>query len=557
MRRSTVRLGLAGGVTAACLAVSSLAAAAPNGPDGRPLADAPGGSSLAQVPGGLPLGPAALAETRTTRQLAAGVTHVAIERGAPSADDFWTVTVGTATTEAEAVALEQRARAAGYEPRRDPAAGPSPVGPGDRPLGWMVRVGRAADQPAAQAIAADLQAKGVGGSVQFTGEDGHPTTGPWSVDVLVVDPRQFRGRLGSELATQIVPGRETTSSIAQRTGALAAVNGGFFVISPTGTGQPGPGLAGTDGDLAGISVVDGDLVSEAVNDRPALVVPTDSGTGATVRRLATRLSVRAGRVQHEVTGLNRRPGLIVNCGGVGAAYPFTRPAHDYTCGNDNELVAITPVFGPAAPEGEGYQVTLDADGTVVAVRERLGGPVPADGSLLQGTGTGGQWLREHARPGQRLAVHDTVLDAERGTPVPLTAGTSVVNGGPLLLRDGQVALDPVRDGFSPEDIGAADRGSFYNGWYLRRNPRTAAGVTADGRIILLTVDGRRPGHSVGLSLPEVAQVMRSLGAVDALNLDGGGSTAMVVDGVLQGVPSDSTGERPDGDAIVVLPQRRS
>ncbi|MFG1951947.1 hypothetical protein [Micromonospora sp. NPDC048830] len=214
-------------MTAVCLAVSQLAAAAPGRPDGLPLADAPGG---------LPLGPATLAETRTVRQLADGVTHIAIERGTASAEDFWTVTIGVATTEAAAASLEQQVRAAGYEPRRDPTAGPSPTGVDDRPLGWMVRVGRSPDQQGAQAIAAGLQTKGVRGSVQFTGEDGHPTTGPWSVDVLVVDPRQFRGRLGSELATQIVPGRETTSSLARRTGALAAVNGGFFV-------RPGEPLA--------------------------------------------------------------------------------------------------------------------------------------------------------------------------------------------------------------------------------------------------------------------------------------------------------------------------
>ncbi|MFI9847643.1 phosphodiester glycosidase family protein [Nonomuraea sp. NPDC051941] len=532
------------GVAMACLVAGQVAVAAPD-----PAASAPLSSADR-----LPLGLASLAEQRTSRQVAPGVTHVAIERGQSSTEDFWTVTLGVATTEAEAGELEQRIREAGYEPRRDPAAGPSPLGPDGRPLGWMVRVGKHADQPAAQAAANDLAAKGLRGIVQFTGEDGHATTGPWSADVLVVDPRRFRGRLGSELATQIVPGRETISSIAQRTGAVAAVNGGFFVISSGDGGKPGPGLAGTDGDLAGISVVRGDLVSEAVNGRPALVIPTDSGAGTTVRRLKTRLSVRAAKGDHrEVTGLNRKPGLIVNCGGVGDAYPLALPAHDYTCGNDDEVIAFTPVFGPELPQGEGYQVTLDERGVVVAAQEGRGGATPTRGTVLQGTGTGAQWLRDHARRGGHLTLRRSVIDAERGASQPVQPQTSIVNGGPLLLRRGAVALDPVRDGWSPQDIGTADRGAFYTGWYLRRNPRTAAGVTRDGKIILLTVDGRRPSHSVGLSIPEVAQVMRSLGAVDAINLDGGGSTAMVVGGALQGVPSDATGERPDGDAIVVLP----
>ena len=59
-----------------------------------------------------------------------------------------------------------------------------------------------------------------------------------------------------------------------------------------------------------------------------------------------------------------------------------------------------------------------------------------------------------------------------------------------------------------------------------RHPRTAAGVTADGHtLILLAIDGRQPGHSLGVALPELADLMLELGAVDAVNLDGGGSTS--------------------------------
>ncbi|QKW05146.1 phosphodiester glycosidase family protein [Streptomyces sp. NA04227] len=545
MKPRTVRRGLVGAVTAACLLVPPAAgagAAEPGDQGSRPVA-------TAAAP--LPLGPADLPESRTVRELAPGVTQVSIERGRTSARDFWTVTVGTGTTEAEVAALEQRVREAGFEPRRDATAGPDPRRTGDGPLGRLVRVGEYADQAAAQRTRDAMAAKGLPASVQSTGEDGHPTTGPWSLDALVIDPKTFRGRIGSELATGIVPGRETVSALARRTNAFAAVNGGYFVIG--GTHQtPGPWAAGTDGDLAGVSVVRGDLVSEGVGDRPALVLPSASGDGAAVRRVRTELSVRTeSGSRHPVTGLNRQSGLVLNCGGTGDAVPFAHPAHDYTCGNPNELVALTPVFGPEAPTGPGFQATLDASGRVVSVREERGGAVPARGTVLQGTGTQAQWLREHARPGARLTLRRSVLDAGTGKPVRLGPDTSLANGGPLLLRDGRTALDPVRDGWSPEDIADTDRAGFYNGWYLRRNPRTAAGVTADGRLILLTADGRRPGHSVGLSLPETAAVMRALGARNALNLDGGGSTAMVVEGTLQGTPSDATGERPDGDALVL------
>jgi exopolysaccharide biosynthesis protein len=80
-----------------------------------------------------------------------------------------------------------------------------------------------------------------------------------------------------------------------------------------------------------------------------------------------------------------------------------------------------------------------------------------------------------------------------------------------------------------------------------------AGIDRRGRLLLVTVDGRQPGVSEGVTLQEGARLMQSLGAVDAMNLDGGGSTAMVVVGLLVNHPSDSTGERADGDAVVVLP----
>jgi exopolysaccharide biosynthesis protein len=123
----------------------------------------------------------------------------------------------------------------------------------------------------------------------------------------------------------------------------------------------------------------------------------------------------------------------------------------------------------------------------------------------------------------------------------------VLNGGPELVRDGRLHATPRTDGMvRPGDP------SFYYGWVHKRNPRTIAGVDARGRILLVTVDGRAT-TSLGLSIAESAAVAQSLGMRDAINLDGGGSTTMVVDGSVINKPSDAAGERPVGDAILVLP----
>ncbi|WP_431780631.1 phosphodiester glycosidase family protein [Streptomyces chumphonensis] len=501
--------------------------------------------------GHLPLGPAELAEQRTVTVLAPGVEHLAIRRGGASPDERWTLTVGLGTSEAEVAELRRRVREAGHTPVLSDVVGADPGRRDGTGPGTLVRVGAYAGEREAEQVREELAERGVRTRVQHTSGDGRTATGPWSVHVLVIDPAEFEGRLTADLAAGTVAGRETVSSLVGRTGALAGVNGGFFVLGERD--RPGQGIAGTEGDLAGVSVIRGELLSEAVNGRPALVLPDGSGAEATIRRLRTRLSVRVGGASHEVTGLNRRPGLIVNCGGVGAQTPLARPAHDWTCGNAHELIAITPEFGARAPGGAGHQIVLDGDGRVTGVRDGGGGPVPADGLVLRATGDAATWLRRHATIGSSVEVTEDVVDVGTGSVLPRSAGTSVVNGGPLLLRDGALALDPERDGWSPRDIAATDRTEWFTDWYLRRKARSAAGVTADGRLLLMTADGDQPDRGIGLTIGETAEVMRSLGAVDAVNLDGGGSAAMAVDGTLVSSPSDAAGERPVADALLVLP----
>jgi exopolysaccharide biosynthesis protein len=127
---------------------------------------------------------------------------------------------------------------------------------------------------------------------------------------------------------------------------------------------------------------------------------------------------------------------------------------------------------------------------------------------------------------------DKLIDST-GHKVPLTASTYAVNGRYQLLRDGKVVAPTGSDPF------------------LARAPRTVAGTAADGRILLLTIDGRSR-TSVGATLTEAANVAKSLGMVQAVNLDGGGSSTMSVDGHASNKPSDGH-ERPVGDALVYVP----
>ena len=94
------------------------------------------------------------------------------------------------------------------------------------------------------------------------------------------------------------------------------------------------------------------------------------------------------------------------------------------------------------------------------------------------------------------------------------------------------------------------------GFDTTRHPRTLIGVDAQDAIWLVTVDGRNPSLSLGMSFTELQHLSRRLGMRSALNLDGGGSTTMLVSGRVVNHPSDPGGARPVSDAILVVPRER-
>ena len=113
-----------------------------------------------------------------------------------------------------------------------------------------------------------------------------------------------------------------------------------------------------------------------------------------------------------------------------------------------------------------------------------------------------------------------------------------MSAGPALLKDGNLNI-------------TADEEVFFGSSIPDVHPRSAAGFTADGALILMVVDGRQD-TSRGVYLEELAMLMRGVGAVEALNLDGGGSSALVVDGTLLNRPTGGVVEREVMSAIVTV-----
>jgi hypothetical protein len=348
-------------------------------------------------------------------------------------------------------------------------------------------------------------------------------TGPVRINVLDVDPALVHGVLSNDR----IAGRERVSAMARRLGAVAGVNGGYFTPR---------------GDPVGVLAIDGALLSEPVDRRSALVV----GAGrASVAPLRFSGSVTINGVSRELDGVERTRGSIPACGGRGGDVPTTRPNAVLTCTDASELVLLSPRYGARPPRQGGVEAVL-RDGSVATVRPPGTGAVPRDGLLLTGTGDAARFLRDAALPRSRAQVEMTLTTA--GRRLDFAAQTLVVGGGPRLLRGGRVAVTAKTEGFAPPQARA-----FFGSFVAARQPRTLAGVRADGTLLLVTVDGRRPGWSVGMTLPQAARLMRSLGARDALNLDGGGSSTMTVRGEVVSRPSDRTGERPVSDGVYALP----
>ena len=401
------------------------------------------------------------------------------------------------------------------------------------------------------ATAATLLAGLVGGAATAHGVEVEPGV-DWTtivrqrpaerINVLTVEPGRVRGVLSNDRIAH----RERVSSMAERVDAVAGVNGGFFAPS---------------GDPVGVLAIDGELLSEPVDGRSALLLPALAApappTGATASPAQAALTLPLiapvryrGRItvngrSREIDGINRTRGLIPACGGRGGDVPTIRPNAVLTCTDSSELVLLTPRYG-ARPPAEGGVEAIVRDGRVTRLRPPGTGGVPRTGVLLTGTGDAARFLRNTALPRSKADIRLSLnIKGQSLYDGGVTTVTTVVGGGPRILRAGRVAVATRAEGFAPVP-------SFFQSFVAGRQPRTLAGVRADGTLLLVTVDGRAPGWSAGMTLPEAARLMRSLGARDALNLDGGGSSTMTVRGEVVNRPSDRV-ERRVSDGLFVMP----
>ena len=330
------------------------------------------------------------------------------------------------------------------------------------------------------------------------------------VEANLADPTiHMEALLSNGTATGLEPtSTMATNATTEGHRVVAAVNGDFW------SGQSAGALAAPNG----LQVHLGELLVAPRGGRPTIGV--SAGGAAQIASVTERLTLDAG---------------------AGVLLPITRMNQ---ARGSEDLVLYTPRFGVA---------TATADGGTEVVLVGIAGPIGPNGSypatvqsitvgtgnaalapgtvVLSGAGTGANALGALI-PGQSVTLTTMITPGWESV-------TEAIGGGEWLVQAGQVNVSPP--------------------WYaaIQHHARTGVGLTADGRLLLATVDRGPGGYSGGVRLDEFAQLFLGQGALTAINLDGGGSTTMVARrpgdelATLVNRPSDG-GERYVSNALALV-----
>ena len=283
----------------------------------------------------------------------------------------------------------------------------------------------------------------------------------------------------------IASGRQKLKAIASAHQAVAAINGGYFAL---------------DGSLIGNTRINGQTAGTTYFERTSLGFMPD-GT----LKLATSQYYGVVEIAGQKAYLSG-----VNC-----------PR------GENNTILYNSLFGNYTGTNEFGKEYVVQNGKVIAINQ-ANSFIPTDAQVISVHGTAQDAFA-------KVRIGDKISIGENFGP-ELDSASTIVGAGPELLRNGQLHVTAVQEQF-PSDIAKG------------RAPRTALGIKADGKIILMVIDGRQ-SHSIGTTLTETAQLLQKFGAVNGFNLDGGGSSEMVLQGQILNSPSDG-GERPVGSGLIL------
>jgi hypothetical protein len=354
---------------------------------------------------------------------------------------------------------------------------------------------------------------------------------PVRMNLLRLDLKKVR--LDVVHAMDAAIGTETVSSMATRHKAIAAINAGFFRLDKSEFA----------GDPAGILVIDGRLLSESTNDRIALILEPDTkGQLVHFEHLNAHIdafflraidgdSVRLSgidreRKDDEAVIFDRKFGLKTKTANGGTEIIFTDCKTKFALEE-----TFTDCKTSEVHENAGNSA-IPTKGLILSIGPKVSDENGAFRLLKQLDDGQGKFGRVTFR--QKIQVFDRRV---------LTGKIDVTNGVPQLIKNGKIDITWQEEKTTKSFVET-------------RHPRTAVAKLKDGKFLMITVDGRSES-SGGISLYDLAAYLLELGATDAMNLDGGGSTTMFLDGKVVNHPSDKEGERKVSDAIIVTLRKKN
>jgi len=332
--------------------------------------------------------------------------------------------------------------------------------------------------------------------------------GPIAVYLLRLDLDKVA--IESALSNDEVVDAERVDGIARRRQAIAAVNAGFFNVK--------------NGEPVSVLKVGGELVSDtslvrgvmAIQSRPGARQEFDFDQASV--KVEARFKVEAQSVTVAIDGVD-------------------------TTRERGKLMLFTPQYHvDTDTAANGTEWVLDGNPLKVTdIRRDLGKtPIPRTGVVISYGGLDPLAPLDWLAPGTEVSFVNTWKILNGTPPARFESARDVINGAGLLRRRG-VAMS---NWLASETLQPATFTDV-------RHPRTLIGIDRRGFMWLVAIDGRQPSHSIGMTFAELVALCTRLDLMDALNLDGGGSTTMVVKDQIVNRPSDAAGPRPVGDAIIV------
>ncbi len=316
---------------------------------------------------------------------------------------------------------------------------------------------------------------------------------PIMIKVIKADLKDTRVEPRIVMAEGGLGKTQNLSAMAQDNLALAGINGGYFSTSqraiPTDT-----------------FILDGRIVSKGMRNPVAFGLMENNEAFIDVLAPVTVLTVAKNFTQYSIEAINHETGIgvIMYTPDYGTQTGTSKTSVEYTIKPENGKNIVQAVYHGNAP-------------------------IPADGYVLSFQGTTGNLAD--------LAIGD-VVSVETYYPSGYENIKAMLGCGPHLIRDGQIQKADLT--FLQPNLGQAQ-------------PRSAIGITADKHLLLVAVDGRKAGGSVGMKFDELAALLKELGAKDAMALDGGGSTTLYAGNQVVNSPSGGS-ERKIANAILVISQ---